>query len=965
MAPNGLAKWVAKVRSCKVQIQAMAKVEMIHKQIAFRRATIHQLFEHARQNDDWETGDLANYTHEMLDLRASLRYHREVVNALEDWWRAMESILDEHGRRAGLLNRDQYLVVFTKVHLALYPATDRNAAMTSVLADWLVDSAGESCISREVTCDALFDLADHWTDEICGTDYAVFLLDALSCVWRKHNVSVLPDTRRQSTVHFRDVAAPYEVKTIEPRYLNDHGFELLPDDAIDRLPKREAQERVPIDKEVKSRYLQDAEDYARRRFVAALQLQVVQRVRSANSKLRNLARDVLKTTDWQIKRRLRASLGHEPSAAEVAAERDTELVLKVSRGLGRDPNPIEVVAAREASLKQRLNVILGRRPKESELAAARDEALKNLLTVKLGRPPTAEELAAARETNLKWRYVAKFGRQPEWVDMVLAREADMKLRLKAALGRVPNDAELALTREEDLRLRLKAIGGESVSDAQLQVEREAEMRERLRAELGRDATMLEAASARTLELKHRLGVKDGKRPKARYVLTKLRDEATKQFFMFHGRYPTEEELVAMGACSSPQASESRSFNRELGSAGKVEWAPSKYRAATDHEPILHIASLQFDPHEATCPCPPKRVSTLPSPFRNNAIRPAPRWASQCSSLQPSLPQFESESLWPPSRPSSNWPPSPPPHLPHSPSSRMERGHLVPPQVEPSERDFAGQPVIPASASMPNLTQRRARLAPPASSHMEMVESLGHSVWTRRLEVSVDRKLRVLESLVQSTSEPSLLHYISTLTSGMQEEILAHALSNHRPGTLDPFGDMRPMPRFGSQVDGPPSGQLLPPLRLGSIGPQSRDQKPNQAGPFDEAIAQSHSEASAGSSIPGGEMQTEEPEVSWRLDLPPVSSTQMISEWEGSREPSLIDLPADTRITGTLASRNDASKDWQRQVFSNRMTMSGSNLEDFSIYLYLKVICSCPRVKARFLNAHILYLLSRTAQYRLC
>jgi len=216
---TGASKWFSKMNSAK--IATFAKMDQFKRQSAYRNSTISHLFENARQNDDWETGDLKNYTRDMLDQRANLRYQRDVTQALEDWWRACESILTVVERKAGCYNRDQYVIVFTKVHRALYAVTDEAEMLQSVMADWLVDSRGNETMRREAVCDCLFDLADHWTDEIHAEDYTGFLLDLLGCVTKKHDVSPPPDVRRQSVAHVAEGQTAHKVDKIAPRYVND------------------------------------------------------------------------------------------------------------------------------------------------------------------------------------------------------------------------------------------------------------------------------------------------------------------------------------------------------------------------------------------------------------------------------------------------------------------------------------------------------------------------------------------------------------------------------------------------------------------------------------------------------------------------------------------------------------------------------------------------------------------------
>ena len=155
----------------------MGKMYQMRRQSTFRHVKLQQLYEHASSTDDWETGDLGMYTQEMLDARANLRFDHNVCHALEDWWRAIESELSPESRHNGSFSRENYLTVFMKTYRALYPVTDEAEVMACVLGDWGVDCKGKEFMKREEVLDALFDLTDHWNDEILSEDYCSFLRD--------------------------------------------------------------------------------------------------------------------------------------------------------------------------------------------------------------------------------------------------------------------------------------------------------------------------------------------------------------------------------------------------------------------------------------------------------------------------------------------------------------------------------------------------------------------------------------------------------------------------------------------------------------------------------------------------------------------------------------------------------------------------------------------------------------------
>ena len=171
------AKWAEKMSGARAELKTMGKMYQMRRQSTFRHEKLQQLYDHARSTDDWETGDLGMYTQEMLDARANLRFDREVCHALEDWWRAIESELSPELRHSGSFSREDYLTVFMKTYRALYPVTDEFEVMACVLGDWGVDCKGKECMKREEVLDSLFDLTDHWNDEIVSEDYCSFLRD--------------------------------------------------------------------------------------------------------------------------------------------------------------------------------------------------------------------------------------------------------------------------------------------------------------------------------------------------------------------------------------------------------------------------------------------------------------------------------------------------------------------------------------------------------------------------------------------------------------------------------------------------------------------------------------------------------------------------------------------------------------------------------------------------------------------
>lgn len=77
-----------------------------------------------------------------------------------------------------------------------------------------------------------------------------------------------------------------------------------------------------------------------------------------------------------------------------------------------------------------------------------------------------------------------------------------------------------------------------------------------------------------------------------------------------------------------------------------------------------------------------------------------------------------------------------------------------------------------------------------------------------LQVPVDRRLRSLEALLRSSSVPTLISAAALTSAGLQAELALHTLRS-RPGTLDPFGDIRPIRRLKPALSS--LAPQLPPL----------------------------------------------------------------------------------------------------------------------------------------------------------
>ena len=117
-----------------------------------------------------------------MDERCALRHSPEVLGSLRSWSRTLEA----HQR--GLVSTsvvavtaDMYAVAVLKAGLALTRAPTFDELVESTGEDWESDRAGRSIISFERFKDAMFQVADTYTETMLPADYSAFLLKLLRC----------------------------------------------------------------------------------------------------------------------------------------------------------------------------------------------------------------------------------------------------------------------------------------------------------------------------------------------------------------------------------------------------------------------------------------------------------------------------------------------------------------------------------------------------------------------------------------------------------------------------------------------------------------------------------------------------------------------------------------------------------------------------------------------------------------
>jgi hypothetical protein len=115
-------------------------------------------------------GDFSHYTKENLMKRKRLMKDPEVVSAVNEFWKIIDLIKDE-----GNLNKESYVLLNLKMHLALIPDVDRVEAEERAGEDWDKDTNGTGVLDYEQFFSSMFEVADIWVESIDGIEYAAFL----------------------------------------------------------------------------------------------------------------------------------------------------------------------------------------------------------------------------------------------------------------------------------------------------------------------------------------------------------------------------------------------------------------------------------------------------------------------------------------------------------------------------------------------------------------------------------------------------------------------------------------------------------------------------------------------------------------------------------------------------------------------------------------------------------------------
>lgn len=138
------------------------------------------------------------YTDDMIAQRSNLREHPAVIQALEKWWAMLPTTFGE-------LAKPTYIQMSLSISKVLFPKFVHIEALAMAEEDWKEDAQGrKATMTQQMLQDALFQLADLWTEGVAPSEYAEFL-DVLFADVTYHGVDDAgpPVLRPLARVHSR------------------------------------------------------------------------------------------------------------------------------------------------------------------------------------------------------------------------------------------------------------------------------------------------------------------------------------------------------------------------------------------------------------------------------------------------------------------------------------------------------------------------------------------------------------------------------------------------------------------------------------------------------------------------------------------------------------------------------------------------------------------------------------------
>eukprot|EP00967_Tisochrysis_lutea_P115252 scaffold184507_cov33-Tisochrysis_lutea.AAC.5 len=153
---------------------------------AFRRRAIEKNISFARAEDKetpyWKQADTELNTEDAKNARMALRSHPAVLQALIPWWQTSKRCAEVRIPHTDRLARPDYKDLCIRLYKALIDEWDEDEAYATAEEDCEEDCGGQAYITRQKYESSLFELADMWSHDIDGKEYATLLWQLYSCI---------------------------------------------------------------------------------------------------------------------------------------------------------------------------------------------------------------------------------------------------------------------------------------------------------------------------------------------------------------------------------------------------------------------------------------------------------------------------------------------------------------------------------------------------------------------------------------------------------------------------------------------------------------------------------------------------------------------------------------------------------------------------------------------------------------
>lgn len=153
---------------------------------ALRRKAEEKNISFARAEDKatpyWLQADEQKNTEDAKVVRQQLRHHPAVVQALVPWWSTSKRCAEARISREERLARRDYMSLCLRMYKALIDVWDEDDAQVTAEEDCDEDCEGRAYITQDKYESSLFELADMWSHDIDGEEYANLLWQLFLCI---------------------------------------------------------------------------------------------------------------------------------------------------------------------------------------------------------------------------------------------------------------------------------------------------------------------------------------------------------------------------------------------------------------------------------------------------------------------------------------------------------------------------------------------------------------------------------------------------------------------------------------------------------------------------------------------------------------------------------------------------------------------------------------------------------------